>query len=152
MFSINGTSAETNGTRIGLGSGGFQEARGNGGSGGGPFYLSHRKELLSSPGEWFHDAQTNELFIVTAGPDTPPPATGLVAPVVAELVRIEGTKDRPAENIRLSSLVFRHAAPTFMRPAAVPSGGDYSVYKGGALTFSGSVNCSVDHSLFDAVG
>lgn len=75
-----------------------------------------------------------------------------MASVVAELVRIEGTKAAPAENIRLSSLVFRHAAPTFMRPATVPSGGDYSVYKGGAVTLSGSVNCSIDHSLFDAVG
>ena len=130
VFSINGTAAETtNGTRIGLGAGGFQEARGNGGAGGGSFYISHRKELLSTPGEWFHDAQTNELFIVTSSPDAPPPVNGLVAPVVAELVRIEGTKAAPAANIRLSSLVFRHAAPTFMQPAAVPSGGDYSVYK-----------------------
>jgi hypothetical protein len=54
--------------------------------------------------------------------------------------------------MRLSSLVFRHAAPTFMNEYTVPSGGDYSASKTAAVTLNGTSNVTVDHSLFDGVG
>ena len=39
-----------------------------------------------------------------------------------------------------------------MEDYAVGSGGDYSVYQGGAVHLNGTANCTIDHSLFDAVG
>jgi hypothetical protein len=148
VFEINSSSTNSSGfSHLSFGEGGQQEARGNGGAGGGSFYISHRRELLDAPGEWWHDARDNVLYLATVADAAPPPAKGLVAPVVEELVIVGGTQDAPATDIRLSSLVFRHAAPTFMRRYTVPSGGDYSVFKGGAVTFNGTRNCSVDHSL-----
>lgn len=151
VFELNGSVTNASGfTHTRFGMGGQQEARGNGGNGGGAFYLSHRRELLDNAGEWFQDLKTDTLYIATAG--DPPPSSGLVAPVMQRLFSVQGTAAAPVENIRLSSLVFRHAAPTFMEEYTVPSGGDYSVSKTAAVVFSGTVNSTVDHSLFDGVG
>ena len=35
---------------------------------------------------------------------------------------------------------------------AVPSAGDYSVHKGGAVLLNGTVGATVDHTLFDGLG
>ena len=151
VFELNGSVTNASGfTTTKFGRGGQQEARGNGGNGGGSFYLSHRRELLDSAGEWFQDVKTDTLYIATAGES--PPSHGLVAPIVQRLFSIEGTAAAPAKNIRLSSLVFRHAAPTFMEEYTVPSGGDYSVSKTAAIVLTGTLNATVDHSLFDGVG
>lgn len=57
----------SNGSQIKFGAGGFQEARGgSGGCGTGSFYLSHRKEFLDFPGEWFLDEASNKLYTVVA--------------------------------------------------------------------------------------
>ena len=151
VFELNGSVTNASGyTWTHFGRGGQQEARGNGGSGGGAFYLSHRRELLDNAGEWFQDVTTNTLYVATAG--EPPPTSGLVAPVVSRLFSVEGTPTEPARNVRLSSMVFRHAAPTFMEDYTVPSGGDYSASKTAAVVFNGTWNATVDHCLFDGVG
>ena len=151
VFELTGSATNASGfTRVQFGKGGQQEARGNGGNGGGSFYLSHRRELLDNVGEWHHDATTDTLFVATAG--DPPPSDGLVAPVVQRLFSIEGTPAAQARDIRLSSLVFRHAAPTFMNQYTVPSGGDYTVARTAAVTLNGTMNVTVDHGLFDGVG
>lgn len=153
VFELNGSETNTSGfTHTHFGKGGQQEARGNGGTGGGGFYLSHRRELLDNPNEWFQDAITDTLYVAMSAAAGPPPSDGLVAPVAERLFSIEGTAAAPARNIRLSSLVFRHAAPTFMSEYTVPSGGDYTASKTAAVTLSGTSNVTVDHSLFDGVG
>ena len=153
VFEINSTSRNATGfTHVAFGAGGNQEARGNGGGGGGSFYISHRRELLDASGEWYHDSVTQTLYIATAVDDGPPPSSNLVAPVVPTLFAVEGSAGAPATGIRLSSLTFRHAAPTFMANYTVPSGGDYSAHRGGAVTLIGTENVTVDHCLFDGVG
>ena len=104
---------------ITFGAGGFQEARGgSGGCGTGSFYVSHRKELLDYPGEWFLDEDKGELYTVVAAGEAPP-AT-VTAAVVPYLFRVEGTQEAPVKNVRISSLTLRHAAPTYMDPHGVP--------------------------------
>ena len=136
---------------ITFGAGGFQEARGgSGGCGTGSFYLSHRRELLDAPSEWYLDESASKLYTAVAQGGTPP-AT-LFAPTVSVLFRFEGTQSAPVKNSRVSSLTLRHAAPTYMANYSVGSGGDYSVHRNGAVTMTGTENCTVDHNLFDGVG
>ena len=69
------------------------------------------------------------------------------------LFRIGGTNtSAPATSVVLANLTLRHTKPTYMRKYAVPSGGDYAVYQSGAVLFNGTVNCSLQGSLLDAVG
>lgn len=136
---------------ITFGAGGFQEARGgSGGCGTGQFYLSHRRELLDAPSEWYLDESESKLFTAVAQGGTPPAI--LFAPTVSVLFRFEGTQSAPVKNSRVSSLTLRHAAPTYMANYSVGSGGDYSVHRNGAVTMTGTENCTVDHNLFDGVG
>jgi hypothetical protein len=120
----------------------FQEARGgSGGCGTGSFYISHRKELLDYPGEWYLDEAESKVYTVVES-GAPPPAT-LYAPVLEELFTVDGTLEAPVTNVRVSSLTLRHAAPTYMANYSVGSGGDYAVHRGGAISLVGSENVTV---------
>ena len=72
--------------------------------------------------------------------------------MVKELFQIVGTQTEPATDIRISGLTLMHVAPTYMDDYAVGSGGDYAVYRGGAVHLNGTRNCTVDHNLFEGVG
>ena len=137
-------------TTLKFGAGGQQEARGNGGAGGGSFYLSHRLELLDCEDEWYFDAATSTLHLGVAGGQQPP--TALVAPVVERLFDVCGTQAAPVQSVRISSLTLRHASPSFMRGYTAPSGGDYSVSRTAAVRLQGTRNASIDHCLLDALG
>jgi len=140
-----------NGQNITFGAGGFQEARGgSGGCGTGSFYISHRKELLDYPGEWYLDEAESKLYTVVATAGVPP-AT-VYAPQIETLFKAVGTQEAPVKNARVSSLTLRHAAPTYMANYSVGSGGDYSVHRGGAVLLVGTENVTIDHNLFDGVG
>jgi hypothetical protein len=154
VYEINSTTvnATGDGVEVHFGRGGQQEARGNGGSGGGAFYLSHRREFLDSPGEWFWDEQEMVLYIATAANSSstsstssstsssaptwasPTPPKTVVIPTVAELFRVQGRSQAdPVKSIRFSGLTLRHTAPTYMANYTVPSGGDYAVHRGAAI-------------------
>jgi hypothetical protein len=45
--------------------------------------------------------------------------------------------DRQATGVRLSGLVFAHTRTTFLESYEVPSGGDWSVHRGGAILLEG---------------
>eukprot|EP00912_Choanoflagellata_sp_UC4_P000019 UC4_evm2s13 len=140
-----------NGSNITFGAGGFQEARGgSGGCGTGSFYISHRKELLDYPGEWFLDNAESKLYTVVNQGESPPSV--VFASINPYLFRIEGTQETPVKSVRISSLTLRHAAPTYMSNYSVGSGGDYSIHRGGAITLIGTENVTIDHNLFDGVG
>ena len=153
VYEIASTAANPDGsTKLTFGKGGQQEARGTGSPqvGGGTFYLSHRREFLDVAGEWYLDQGKGELSLAVPAGGTPP--AELVAPVVQQLVVVEGTQAAPVDNVRLTGITFRHAAPTYMADQAVGSGGDYAVFRGGAVHLNGTTNCMVDHNLFDGVG
>lgn len=78
------------------------------------FYLTNAIELLDQPGEWFHDIKTSKLYYY--------PLVGeeiteveIVIPAVETLVQIEGTLDRPVENIIFQNINFNYT--TWMRPS-----------------------------------
>merc|ERR1739848_645568 len=107
--------------------GGFQEARGASGNCiPGSFYVSHRREHLDSPGEWYLDEEKAELYVVVSAGAEPP--VSVVASQVPVLFRVSGTQSHPVTDARISSLTFRHTAPTYMADYAVGSGGDYAVH------------------------
>jgi len=79
-----------------------------------PFYLTNAMALLDEPGEWFHDFKEQKLYYI---PQKNEDIHNLdaVVPAIETLVLIEGTLDRPVENIRFRNIQFSHT--TWMRPA-----------------------------------
>lgn len=76
------------------------------------FYLTNAKELLDVPGEWYHDIDTRKLYYYPFDGETVKDA---IVPAIETLVNIEGTLDRPVENVRIENIAFEYT--TWMRPS-----------------------------------
>lgn len=76
------------------------------------FYLTNAKELLDTPGEWYHDINTHKLYYYPLSGEK---MNDAVVPAVESLLNIEGTLDRPVENVRIENIGFEYS--TWMRPS-----------------------------------
>lgn len=79
-----------------------------------PFYLTNAIELLDQPGEWFHDIKTNKLYYIPLAGENPN-QDEIIAPAIETLVQVEGTTDRPVQNIIFKNISFNYT--TWMRPS-----------------------------------
>ncbi len=108
-------------------------------------------EELDAPGEWFHDAKTGMLyFYPPAGLDLA--QARLEGVRLRTLIELRGDEKKPVRRVRFSGLTFRHAARTFMDNKEPMLRTDWTVYRGGALFFTGTENCSIENCLVDQVG
>lgn len=78
------------------------------------FYLTNALELLDEPGEWHHDLRTHKLYYMPRKGEDMRHAE-VIVPAVETLLRVEGTLDRPVENIIFRNIAFNHT--TWMRPS-----------------------------------
>uniref|UniRef100_UPI00266BEACD right-handed parallel beta-helix repeat-containing protein n=1 Tax=uncultured Duncaniella sp. TaxID=2768039 RepID=UPI00266BEACD len=76
------------------------------------FYLTNARELLDVAGEWYHDISTRKLYYYPYPGET---VTDAVVPAVETLLNVEGTLDRPVENVRFENIGFEYT--TWMRPS-----------------------------------
>ncbi|HEY5912991.1 MAG TPA: right-handed parallel beta-helix repeat-containing protein [Verrucomicrobiae bacterium] len=72
-----------------------------------PAFIEHARAALDQTGEWFLDRGAGTLTYLAA-PGEKPARTVAVAPVLAQLVKIAGTKDKPVRNLRFERLRFEH--------------------------------------------
>ena len=127
--------------------GGFQEARGNGN--GGPFYVSNIFEELDSPNEWFVDKQTRTLYFMPN--DTMPSV--FVASQIPCIISVSGSGiGDPARNILIQGLTLTQTSHTYMGDFMVPSGGDWSVHRGGTIYLTNTENVTITHNLLTQLG
>ena len=54
------------------------------------------------------------------------------------VVRVVGSADAPVRHVRLENVTIAHAEATYMQPYEVPSGGDWSIHRGGAVFVEGA--------------
>lgn len=151
--------------------GGFQEARGSCGKGGHDYFVDNVKELLDVPTEWWLDTAESVLYYypnstaATATADNAAAAAAAAAAAVAAaqastfvasrletLISINGSASSPVTNVGVVGFAFAHAAPTFLADYEVPSAGDWSVHRGGAVYIEGVENVTIASNLFDQVG
>lgn len=79
-----------------------------------PFFLANAIEFLDSPGEWFEDLAAGKVYYWPR-PGEDLTRAKVAVPVLETLVRVEGTLDRPVENIAFRGIRFEHA--TWLRPS-----------------------------------
>ncbi|CAF1401225.1 unnamed protein product [Adineta steineri] len=127
--------------------GGFQEARGS--DSGGAFYVANIFEELDSPNEWFVDKQTRTLYFM---PNETMP-TDFVASQISCIISISGShRNNPVENVLIQGLIFTETSNTYMKDFMVPSGGDWSVHRGGTIYSTNTKNITITHNLFNQLG
>jgi hypothetical protein len=79
-----------------------------------PFYLTGALALLDAPGEWHHDIDAHKLYY-RPRPGEDMRRVQVTVPALETLVRVEGTLDRPAAEIRFRNIAFEYS--TWMRPS-----------------------------------
>ena len=126
--------------------GGFQEARGC--SHGQEWYIENIFEELDSPSEWYFDDIDKKLFFY---PNGSLPSEG-IGTVLDQLIRIQGDQQEPVRDITLTNLTFAHSATTFLKAYEVPSGGDWSIHRGGAVFVEQVDGFLLQNCLFDSPG
>ena len=86
------------------------------------------------------------LDLIPNATDGGPPTAQYVAVVLETLISINGTKAAPVTDITVQGITFRDAADITMEPWAVPSGGDWGLYRGGAIFIEGAEGVTVQHN------
>ena len=144
---------------LSLGAGGWQEARGA--AAGSDWFIENLLVELDQPEEWLlevtPDGASGQLYYFFNGTSPSSDGSGGSAPVfvaakLENLFTLEGSKEAPVTNVSFSGLTFSHTAPTFMKPFAVMSGGDASIFVGAAVLLRGTQNVTIQRCNFTRVG
>ena len=86
-----------------------------------PFYVENVREELDEADEWHFDNDTKILSYAHNGTGPPPEDWQFVAPDLATLISVVGTKEEPVEDVTIRGLGFRDASITYMDAWGVPS-------------------------------
>eukprot|EP00729_Bicosta_minor_P009575 gene9575-2887_t len=119
------------------------------------WYVENVLEECDSPGEFFYDNRTGELYYyMNSTAEAQDPGTDYVGSNIEMLVRASGTSAAtPIKNVRFSNITFAHTASTFLSSYSTKlGGGDYAVHNGAAVWVSKSEGFRLDGCLFDRVG
>jgi hypothetical protein len=133
--------------------GGFQDARGWGS--GDTFMMEGMLSFLDDYDEWFLDESVTPPALYVMFNDTgpaPDASTAFVATRVDSLLRLQGSAAAPVDGVTISGLTLSHTAPTFMKPFASASGGDWSVRLDAALLLNGTTSAVVEGCSFYGLG
>ena len=123
--------------------GGFQGARGGGGS---EWFISNLPEELDSEREfWFNQSDQTLLYVASDG--KPPSQSVFEHAQLKQLFTVRGTQAKPATGVSFSSLAFTGTLSVFLDPHGVPSGGDWSLQRSAALFFEGTTRSIVEHCV-----
>jgi hypothetical protein len=113
-------------------------------------YVENIKEELTAPGEWFLDTANRQLYLYPNG--TLNDTTQLVASTLITLISLRGDRGAPIADVTISGLTFSSTRPTFMQKYRVVSGGDWAIYRGGAVQASHSEGFVVELCTFRSLG
>ncbi len=108
-------------------------------------------EELDAAGEWFEDRKTGTLYVIPpAGCDLAKAA--VVGARLDSLVKVQGSRENPVRHVQFDGLTFRHTARTFMLNKEPLLRSDWTIFRGGAVTFSQTEDCDLRNCFIDRPG
>lgn len=99
-------------------------------------------EELDAPGEWFFDRNEKTLYYYPLEGEQPATAV-FETPQLKHLIEVRGTQVAPAENIVIRNLNLTQTQRTFMESYEPLLRSDWTVYRGAAVFFEGTENCTL---------
>ena len=99
-------------------------------------------EELDTPGEWFFDRDEKILYYYPLEGEQPATAV-FETPQLKHLIEVRGTQAAPAENIVIRNLNLTQTQRTFMEKYEPLLRSDWTVYRGAAVFFEGTENCTL---------
>jgi len=132
--------------------GGWQEGRGSKISNN-HFYVENIFEELDSPGEWFYSHE-NSTFYIYPNFTTDINTHLITVPLINQIIAIKGDPiaKHYVQSITFTGIEFTQTRRTQMEQYEVPSGGDWSIYRGGAFFVQDAEDIRVENCKFDQVG
>jgi len=108
------------------------------------YFVENIRSELDTPGEWYLDEPAGKLFFM---PRQPIEQLDIVAPVVCDLVRFEGTTDKPVAHISFSGFTIRFTDMTLDDGCA-----GYGMGSKGVFQWTGARDCTIDDCRFENCG
>jgi len=103
---------------------------------GGDWMIENVLDFLDQPGEYFFDKDTFHLYVM---PNATDDLDDMTIAMQTEFIGL-----RNIENVRIQDLTFRDQAATFMEDDwSAPSGGDWSLHRGGAIFIENASNVTI---------
>ena len=135
------------------------------------YFLENSIEYLDAAGEWFLDTDEGKLYYRLCEGERAD-TIEVIAPVVTQLLVVEGTVERPVENLHFVGLHFAHAAfnekpqktywgiqaASFASPNSSGDGAGLnenftsSLPADAAVQYDFTQNCTIDHCTFRHLG
>ncbi|TFF38517.1 PDZ domain-containing protein [Mucilaginibacter psychrotolerans] len=114
-------------------------------------YVENVFEELDTANEWFYDHNTRILYY------SPPKGFDLKTakfetPQVPHLFEFRGTEEQPVKNITISALTLTQTARTFMQNKEPLLRSDWTIYRGGAVFYTGAVSCRLEKCVLENLG
>lgn len=111
---------------------------------GGEWHVENVAEELDAPGEFFFDESSQKILLLLNETDVDAHSDlVVVVPKLSTLIDLDG-----ADHVTLSNIGFRDARNTYLEKHGVPSGGDWSLYRGAAVMLANTLGTTVKNSRF----
>ena len=105
-------------------------------------YIENVREEMTEPGEWYFDKENKRVYVILKPEHS---LDGAEISVNSSFFIFKGCK-----SVSLESIKIRRAKRTFMLTDEPLLRSDWTIYRGGAIYFANSTDCSVSEcSLFD---
>ncbi|MHB9131581.1 MAG: right-handed parallel beta-helix repeat-containing protein [Armatimonadota bacterium] len=106
-------------------------------------------EALEEPGQWYLDRPAGRLYYLPL-PGEDPATAEVIAPVLAELLRLEGSEEAPVQCLQFDGLTFAHTEWTPAPDEIIPTQAEPQVP--GAIIARHAVNCGVSDCTLTHLG
>jgi hypothetical protein len=72
----------------------------------------------------------------------------IVVSKLKHIIEFKGRKNCLVKDVTLSGLRFAHTESTFLEPYDIPSMGDWTIYRGGAVVMESTAHCQIENCIF----
>lgn len=108
-------------------------------------------EELDTEHEWFYDQKTKTLYFFPPKNFNLKKAT-IETPQLAHLFECKGSEAAPVRHISIEGLTLTQTLRTFMETKEPLLRSDWTIYRGGAVLWEGTENCSITNCTFHNLG
>ena len=115
------------------------------------FFVENVFEELDAPGEWYFDTREGTLYWYPENGVDPRTAVVEIS-VLKHALEVTGTEDQPAGHLAFEGVEFAHTERSFMEQYEIPSMGDWSIYRGGAVFIREAEDISIKNCSFNGIG
>ncbi|REG81849.1 right-handed parallel beta-helix repeat-containing protein [Algoriphagus antarcticus] len=109
-------------------------------------------EELDSPKEWYLDKEAGLLYYFLEEGLNKAGIEKVEVDVLENLITLQGELSKPVHHIFFQGITFTQTAPTFMKTEEKLMRSDWTIYRSGAVMMDGTENCTIENSVFSALG